>query len=156
MDAPCRIRAARSGDIGAVARIEAATFPDPWSVRVFAAHLTDLFLVAEGQDGVAGYVIARRLSDEAEILNVAVHPSGRGAGIGGALLDACLQELELGGACTVFLEVRPSNTAALRLYASRGFRTVGRRRGYYTVPREDALVLRRDTPPGGPAQPGPQ
>ena len=144
MDAPCRIRAASSADLPAIAGIEAVTFPDPWSVRVFAAHLADLFLVAEHADRVVGYIIARVMGDEAEILNVAVETAARGDGIGHALLDACLAHLDRAGAPTVYLEVRPSNAPALRLYASRGFAEVGRRRGYYATPREDALVLRRE------------
>jgi len=147
MDGTCRIRAASSADLPAVARIEAATFPDPWSARVFTAHLADLFLIAERPDGVVGYLIARAMDDEAEILNVAVETVARGGGIGRALLDACLAHLERAGVRSIYLEVRPSNAPALRLYASRGFAVVGRRRGYYAAPREDALVLRRDARP---------
>jgi ribosomal-protein-alanine N-acetyltransferase len=80
-------------------------------------------------------------------LNVAVAPASRGQGIGRTLLDAVLAAIVRAGTRRVFLEVRVSNTAACRLYAGAGFREVGRRRGYYDHPREDALILARDLTP---------
>lgn len=144
MDAPCRIRAANSADLGAVARIEAAAFPDPWSAEQFRAHLGDVFLVAVAAEAVIGYLVAWMAGPEAEILNVAVAADVRRQGSARALLTEALATLGRGGVTSVFLEVRPSNAAARRLYVSAGFREVGRRRGYYATPREDALVLRRD------------
>lgn len=144
MDAPCRIRAANSADLGAVARIEAAAFPDPWSAEQFRAHLGDVFLVAVAAEAVLGYLVAWMAGPEAEILNVAVAADVRRQGSARALLTEALATLGRAGVTSVFLEVRPSNAAARRLYAAAGFREVGRRRGYYATPREDALVLRRD------------
>jgi len=144
MDARCRIRAASTADLDAIVRIEAASFADPWSRRAFHAHLRDLFLVAECEGAVAGYLVARAMSSEGEILNVAVHPDRRTAGIGRALLEASLDALDAAGVNAVFLEVRESNAAARRLYEASGFTEIGRRRGYYAEPVEDALVLRRD------------
>jgi ribosomal-protein-alanine N-acetyltransferase len=91
--------------------------------------------------------VARTAGDEAEVLDVAVDPVARGRGIGRALLADALRGLGKGGARRAYLEVRESNTVALRLYESLGFRRVGRRRGYYRQPAEDALVLARDVPP---------
>jgi ribosomal-protein-alanine N-acetyltransferase len=68
---------------------------------------------------------------------------GGGAGIGQTLLDAALDEGGRRGTAAVYLEVRDSNQRAKRLYRSRGFEDVGRRRGYYQHPVEDAIVLRR-------------
>jgi ribosomal-protein-alanine N-acetyltransferase len=144
MDAQCRIRAASTADLAAIGRIEAASFPDPWSRRAFQAHLRDLFLVAECDGAVMGYLVARVMSDEGEILNVAVDPARRTAGVGRALLDASLDALAAAGVRAVFLEVRVSNSAARRLYAASGFAEVGRRRGYYAAPVEDAVVMRRE------------
>ena len=144
MAAPCRIRAASTADLDAIARIEAASFADPWSRRAFQAHLRDLFLVAESGGAVAGYLVARVMGDEAEILNVAVDSSLRGAGIGRALLEASLETLRDAGVSAVFLEVRVSNAAARRLYEANGFAEVGRRRGYYDDPVEDAVLMRRE------------
>ncbi len=147
MDARCRIRAASTADLDAIARIEAASFADPWPRRAFQAHLGDPFFVAESAHGVAGYLVARLMGDEAEILNVAVRPDARGAGIGRTLLEGALVALKGLKAMAVFLEVRVSNVAARRLYETVGFTEVGRRRAYYAAPVEDALILRRDFQP---------
>jgi ribosomal-protein-alanine N-acetyltransferase len=147
----CRIRAASSADLAAVAEIERASFPDPWSIAAFGTRLEDVFLVADGETGLVGYAVAWCLAPEAEILNLAVAPRRRQRGTGRALLDAVLAALAAGGARHVFLEVRESNRAARRLYAGAGFGEVGRRRGYYEHPREDALVLARAVPPQDPA-----
>ena len=155
------MRPATAEDIDAVARMEAACFTDPWSRSAFASllgHRHVLFLVADwftgggvGHDDLsaphaelAGYVVAWLAADEAEIANLAVSPARRGQRIGAHLLDAALGELMVRGAAAVYLEVRESNAAARRLYASRGFHEVGRRKKYYRRPQEDALVLRRD------------
>jgi ribosomal-protein-alanine N-acetyltransferase len=147
MAASCRIRAATSADLAAVTAIERGSFPDPWSLEAFRMRLDDVFLVAEAADGITGYAVAWCLGPEAEILNVAVAPASRGQGIGRTLLDAVLAAIVRAGTRRVFLEVRVSNAAACRLYAGAGFREVGRRRGYYDHPREDALILARDLTP---------
>jgi ribosomal-protein-alanine N-acetyltransferase len=147
MAASCRIRAATSADLAAVAEIERASFPDPWSLDAFRAHLDDVFLVAEAGHGITGYAVAWCLGPEAEILNVAVAPARRGEGTGRVLLDTVLAAIVRAGARRVFLEVRVSNAAACALYAGAGFREVGRRRGYYDHPQEDGLILARDVTP---------
>ena len=119
-------------------------FSDPWSDR----DLKDCvrsgvpFLVAEHDDAIIGYVIAHHAVDEAEILNLGVAPARQHEGIGRALVQGMLAHLRRAGVTTVFLEVRESNGVALRLYSDLGFTQVGRRRGYYRRPVEDAVVLR--------------
>ena len=142
------LRRAVADDLNEVARIENAAFPDPWSLKDFRALLTvpqAIFLVAsdDGAGRLAGYVITMALFDQAEILNIAVDPPMRGAALGARLLDAALAEVEAVGAKTTFLEVRESNEPARRLYTSRGFEEISRRRKYYRSPVEDALVLSR-------------
>ena len=101
-----------------------------------------IFLVAEDSAGaVGGYVIALTVLDESEILNIAVAAELRGRGIGGIMLDAVLAQVRERGAVAVYLEVRESNESARRLYASRGFSELSRRKNYYRKPSEDALVL---------------
>jgi ribosomal-protein-alanine N-acetyltransferase len=90
---------------------------------------------------VAGFLVARRLSTELEILNFAVESNSRRCGIGAALLDEALQWAETFQATQAILEVRASNLAALRFYERRKFEVVGRRPRYYTAPVEDALLL---------------
>jgi ribosomal-protein-alanine N-acetyltransferase len=87
--------------------------------------------------------VAWFVTDEGEIANLAVDPARWGGGVGKILLDAALAEGARRGAESVYLEVRESNARARRLYASRGFEEVGRRKGYYRRPAEDAIVLRR-------------
>lgn len=124
--------------------MERAAFSDPWS----AGQLRDCleagfeFLVAERDGVVVGYVIAIRAADEAEILNLCVASTARRAGTGSALVRAIIGRLAALGARHVYLEVRSSNAAARRLYEREGFEPVGRRRGYYRRPVEDAIVLR--------------
>lgn len=140
------IRPARAADVLSVGLIERQSFADPWGSREFTTALESvqtIFLVAEDEDGViVGYSIALSVADESEILNIAVETGHRGGGIGGLLLDAAVSEVRKRGAEQVFLEVRESNIAARKLYGSRGFDEISRRRGYYKMPVEDALVLR--------------
>ncbi len=149
-----RVRPATPADVEAVARIERASFGDPWSRDAFAQLARNpavYFVVAEVTTatagiGVAGYLVAWFVADEGEIANVAVAESVRGCGVGGCLLDTALAEGARRGVERTFLEVRESNAAARALYAARGFATIGRRRNYYRHPVEDALVLRRLAP----------
>lgn len=141
------IHAATERDMAEIANIERASFSDPWSTASFAIILTEpaaFFATAcDGvSDGIAGYVVAWFAADEGEIANLAVAQPTRRRGIGAALLDAALSEAQRRNATAVYLEVRESNAAARGLYASRGFEEVGRRRGYYRRPDEDAIVLR--------------
>jgi ribosomal-protein-alanine N-acetyltransferase len=145
-DHAVNIRRAGFGDVLGIGLIERDSFADPWGSREFTSALESaqaIFLVAEDSAGVViGYAIAITVADEAEVLNLAVRSSSRGAGIGGRLLDAALGESVARGAEQVYLEVRESNDPARSLYASRGFTEVSRRRAYYRDPVEDALVLR--------------
>ena len=151
------IRLAEEGDLDRIAAIERACFSDPWTRESLATarslpHIR--FLVAEsaggagdGDGAVAGYVVALVMGDEGEIADLAVDPAWRRQGVAGSLLDRIERDLAASGARALFLEVRESNRAALALYRARGFEPVGRRRGYYRRPTEDALVLRRDLAP---------
>jgi [ribosomal protein S18]-alanine N-acetyltransferase len=142
------LRPAETGDIGAVAAIERACFADPWSEESFRRLLgitPAIFLVAlfPPDQAIAGYIIAFAVDEDAEVLNVAVHPRFRGHGLARQMLDAVLIELGRRGVRAAFLEVRESNEPARSLYKSRGFSEIGRRKNYYRRPVEDALVLRR-------------
>jgi ribosomal-protein-alanine N-acetyltransferase len=144
------LRPARATDLEAVLRIEHQVFSDPWSPDSFAPEFDDpytWFRVAEIDGVIAGYVVARIVAQQGEIANIAVAPSRQGTGLGGALLDAAIAAAEAAECEAVWLEVRLSNDPARRLYASRGFEPIGRRRGYYRAPVEDALVLRRPRTP---------
>lgn len=129
-----------------IAAIERLSFSDPWSDADFAALCGNpcaLFLAASDASSgrVAGYAVLLHAADIAELANLAVAPDRRREGIGAALLDATLDFCRGNGVADVTLEVRESNVAARALYTSRGFADVGRRRAYYRLPREDALVM---------------
>jgi ribosomal-protein-alanine N-acetyltransferase len=98
--------------------------------------------VAETGDGPVGYIVARRVLDEGEILNLGVALPVRRRGVGRALVHRVLTTWAAAGVSAVFLEVRESNLPAQRLYEAFGFQEVGRRRRYYQRPVEDAVVLR--------------
>ena len=145
------IAAATEADVAAVVQIEKACFSEPWSEESFRALVDGahaLFLVAVNPDhGIAGYIAAIELGDDAELLNVAVEPGSRRRGIAALLLDSVVAELRAKGLKALYLEVRESNLAALALYKSRGFRQLGVRRNYYRRPAENALVLALDLAP---------
>lgn len=145
-----RLRDAVDSDVEAMGAIEQQAFSDPWPVSAFRdlighAH-TRLTVALDPSDAVVGYCVMLHVLDEGEIANIAVAPAHRGRGIAAQLLDDALTTARGAGARAIFLEVRLSNDPARRLYESRGFLPVGRRRAYYRDPVEDALVLRWECP----------
>lgn len=97
--------------------------------------------ICEDKAQVLGFLVARRIAGDLEILNFAVRPADRRRGIGQALLGASLEWGKSFGAAEAMLEVRASNLAALRFYERNHFEVTGRRPRYYTSPIEDALLL---------------
>ena len=121
-----------------LAVLHALCFARAWD----AAALSDM-LAAPGVFAFVhddGFVLARAVADEAEILTLAVRPQARGKGLGRALLQAAINKARTLGATTMFLEVGADNPHALALYAGLGFAKVGTRKAYYEG--RDALVLR--------------
>jgi len=145
------VRKARVDDLVRVAALEKLCYADPWPDDAFAT-LPDnpqvFFAIAERPGGgIAGYVVAWYVLDEGELANLAITPDMRGQGIGRLLLDAMITDARRRATATVYLEVRESNASARRLYAANDFVEVGRRKGYYRSPVEDALILRRTLRP---------
>jgi ribosomal-protein-alanine N-acetyltransferase len=135
-------------DLSGVDRIERISYPTPWSRSMFAGELSkpsSLCIGAFDDEGkLVGYLIASRYVDAWHVMNVAVDPTKRRQGVGTALLRQ-LFELTAGeGRRGYTLEVRVSNTGAIKLYERLGFRGRGVRRGYYTDNREDALIMWKD------------
>lgn len=145
-DATVTIEPALRIDVPLIAQLEKVAFSDPWSQASFESVMDEsaaYVAVARGAtERILGYVVAWFAADEGEIANLAVREPTRRQGIGASLLDAAVTEGRSRGARNIYLEVRESNEAARRLYASRGFEELGRRRGYYKKPVEDAIVLR--------------
>ena len=128
--------------LAALAEIEKACFHAPWSADMLREELgKGLFLVAEQDGAVAGYVGCQTVLDEGYITNVAVSPACRRQGIGRALVGALASHARGQGLSFVTLEVRASNAPALALYEGAGFRRVGVRKNFYTAPAEDAVLM---------------
>jgi [ribosomal protein S18]-alanine N-acetyltransferase len=141
-----RVRPMRFPDLPAVLAIEVASYGMPWSEATFRGLLRRRdaeLVVAEADGAVVGYTAAWYVVDQAELGNVAVAAAWRGRGVGALLVEHALQSAARRGTREMFLEVRPTNFTARRLYERFGFRQVGRRSRYYSQPTEDALVLRR-------------
>jgi ribosomal-protein-alanine N-acetyltransferase len=144
------IRGATPADLERIVAIENASYAVPWSPEAFRSLFERggvRFLVAEDGSDLVGYAVSWEVAEEAELGNLAVSPHLRRQGVGAALLDRMIDDLARAGVRYLFLEVRWSNEAALRLYASRGFEQVALRKRYYERPREHARVLRLALPP---------
>lgn len=130
-----------------IATLEVQCFSDPWSINAIHSELKNplsLWLVALDGETVAGYVGSQSVLDEADMMNLAVAPDYRRQGIAKNLIRNLIGMLKANGVVRLFLEVRVSNQSAIRLYEKLGFSEVGRRPGYYTNPKEDALILRKE------------
>lgn len=139
------LRPMRDGDLDAVMDIERRAYPFPWTRGIFRdclrAGYPALVLVAGG--GIVGYGLLSVAAGEAHVLNVCADPALPRQGHGRRLLRALLLQARGRGAQRVFLEVRPSNPAAIALYDAEGFNEIGRRPRYYPAAsgREDAIVM---------------
>ena len=140
-------------DLPEVAAVELQSYAFPWSENIFRDCLrvgyTCRALDLAGR--VIGYGVMSVGAGEAHILNVCVRDEFRNLGFGRRLLEHLLERAAAAGVAEAFLEVRPSNLAAIRLYQRLGFEQIGIRRGYYQAPdgREDAIVLKRDLKTAG-------
>ncbi len=134
-------------DLEHVLAIERAGHRYPWSEQIFRDCLRVGYLcrVWEMEEAIRVYGIMSVAVGEAHVFNVCVHPGHRRQGWGRRMMLALLDDARRRGAHTAFLEVRPSNEGAVRLYRELGFNEVGLRPDYYPAPqgREDALVMAR-------------
>ena len=134
--------------VAQVAELEKICFgTEAWSERSVASELTNslsLWLVAEEEGNVWGYVGSQTVMDETDMMNIAVHPEHRKQGIAAALVNNLVDALRTRGSHSLMLEVRASNDPARKLYDKLGFQQVGLRKNYYRNPKEDACILRKD------------
>ena len=132
--------------VPAVAELEILCFSDPWSEKSIAYELTNplsLWLVAEVDGVLAGYIGSQTVPPESDVMNVAVSPAYRRQGIAETLVNALVEALKAADNESLTLEVRASNAPAIALYEKLGFVTVGKRPNYYRNPKEDAWILRK-------------
>ncbi|WP_020161693.1 ribosomal protein S18-alanine N-acetyltransferase [Cycloclasticus pugetii] len=142
------LRPLKTNDIPKVLTIERQMYSYPWSEGIFKDCLkigySNWAFIKDGQ--FVGYVILSVAVGEAHILNICLDPAYQGKGLGRQFLKEVLIIAKKKNANSVFLEVRPSNTAAVQLYKTAGFKKIGKRKNYYPAAdgKEDALVLSLD------------
>lgn len=130
-------------DLDKVAKLEKSIFSTPWSKDNFLESLGknySHFFVAQ-MDEVVGYCGIHNLGGDGEITNVAVAPSHRGKKVAYEMLKFAMKETEKKGVEAFTLEVRISNTPAIRLYEKLGFKECGIRKNFYECPTEDAVIM---------------
>lgn len=138
------IRPMRQEDVSELAKIEQEIFSMPWSERNFADLLTRnycLYLVAEKEDKIVGCAGLTALDNEGDIDKVMVCEECRGQGVASYLMEELLAEGRKRGVQEFTLEVRVSNTPAIRLYEKYGFASEGIRPRFYDKPVEDAMIM---------------
>jgi ribosomal-protein-alanine N-acetyltransferase len=131
-------------DLPAVMEIEQEAFTTPWSLDSYMSEMKNQwasYQVCESKGRVTGYAGIWVVFEEARITNVAVSSAHRSRGIGRALMLAMEDVTRDKNGRRILLEVRPSNTVALKLYYSLGYYEIGRRKAYYADNQEDALIL---------------
>lgn len=143
-------RPLRLSDLGYVAALEAQIHAAPWTMGNFRDALAAGYSARVGERDfrIVAYGVLMLAPGEAQILNLSVVPDARREGVGRTLLRLFVDDARSLHIEQIFLEVRPSNIAAIRLYESEGFTAVARRGEYYPgatpeLPREDAIVMRR-------------
>lgn len=141
-----RLERMTDAHVDQIAQLEKQCFSDPWSEKSVASELNNclsLWLVALDGATVAGYIGSQSVGDEADMMNVAVHPDYRRRGIARELVMGLVAALEEKGVHSLALEVRASNAPAIALYEQLGFIQVGLRPNYYRNPKENALILKK-------------
>jgi ribosomal-protein-alanine acetyltransferase len=121
---------------------EASQWSETDYLRAAAAPFSSWVALLSGS--IVGFLVSRTAAGEMEILSLAVDAAQRLRGLATRLLSAAREDARHLGAHQAFLEVRPSNQAAIAFYSGVGFRVSGRRKDYYSDPREDALVMVRE------------
>ena len=137
------IRQAQEDDIPAVLEIERAVFSTPWTEgQLLSEQGADKFFAIAVRGGeLLGYCILRTFGEEAELYKIAVEAHSRRRGIARLLMAAAMAYAAENSISKIYLEVRAGNVPAISLYKKYGFVAVGRRRGYYENPVEDAVVM---------------
>lgn len=140
------LRPMREGDIESVARIEAIAYEFPWTPGIFRDCLRagyGCWVLSRSGDDIVGYGVLSVAAGEAHVLNVCVDPAMQGAGHGKRMMKRLMDLARWHQARRVFLEVRPTNVRAIRLYHELGFNEIGLRPNYYPAKRgrEDAIVM---------------
>lgn len=145
------VRKAAPRDALAISAIHGSSFPSPWPLSYWTRTISDplhrIYVAAMPGCPPLGYLVARRIVDQAEIISMAVVAGSRRQGVARGLLDALTEDLCGELPCRLFLEVAADNAAAFELYRRAGFEEIAIRAGYYErtgAPPVDARLLARD------------
>lgn len=133
-----------ASDVPVLAEIERANFSRPWSEESLlkeAGNDNSVFITAEYEGSIAGYGGMYLIGIEGDITNIVVSSLYRQRGVASAIISSIIDNAKKHGITEITLEVRESNKAALHLYEKYGFRSVGKRPGFYDFPKEDALIM---------------
>jgi ribosomal-protein-alanine N-acetyltransferase len=139
------IRVMQENDLSTVSQMERSEFLAPWSEDSFRSAIRDpkgMNLVCETDGRLIGYLTSFLVLDEAFLTNLFIEPRERRKGYGRRLLNNLIGRIREKGVKRILLEVRRGNFAAVTLYQKMGFSSIGVRPGYYSNPKEDALVMR--------------
>ncbi len=138
------IRKMKEQDTTAVAKIEEINFAQPWSANAFCESLANkdtLFLVAQEEKEILGYIGMYISLDEGEITNVSVSPQHKRKHVATKLIENIIELAQKKQVSRIILEVRKTNTPAIKAYEKQGFKIVGVRKNFYEKPIEDAYIM---------------
>lgn len=149
ISAPGKIEPATPDDLDQILNIERESSPNPWKRSFFEDELTGrlstiLVFRALKEEAIKGFIIFRRIDDMVEINNIAVCIPERRKGVAGSLLSFLRTFALREGVKEIFLEVRSENAGAVKLYEKFGFNSSGIRKGYYSNPKDDAMMFKLD------------
>lgn len=127
-----------------ILEIENSSFPSPWSINAFKGEIKNPIshlwaFVAD--KNILGYICFWMFDNEIQVINLAVHPTKRGQRLGQFLMTRMIETGASKGLKSIWLEVRPSNLAARKLYTKIGFHEIGSRPCYYKETSEDAIIM---------------
>ena len=132
-------------DLDEIVKIENKSHLTPWTKKNFtdADNANNLFKVLKSESNIVGYYIALFAAEECQLLNITVRLELKKKGFGQLMLKNLVEECRKKNIINIFLEVRLSNSSAIRLYEKNGFNEIGIRRNYYKIPdgREDAIMM---------------
>ena len=147
------VTAATEDDMPRILEIEHESISPPWTHGALLSEIyreDSFFAIAVNSEpgaecgAILGFVILRQAADECELFQIAVGIASRHSGIADILMAAALRYAADNALKSVYLEVRGSNSAALALYKKHGFKAVRQRKGYYSEPVEDAVIMVRE------------
>ncbi|MFL2980342.1 MAG: ribosomal protein S18-alanine N-acetyltransferase [Methylophilaceae bacterium] len=132
-------------DLDEIVNIENKSHLTPWTKKNFtdADNANNLFKVLKSESNIIGYYIALFAAEECQLLNITVRLELKKKGFGQLMLKNLVEECRKKNIINIFLEVRASNSSAIRLYEKNGFNEIGIRKNYYKVPdgQEDAILM---------------